>query len=221
LISILNQKNSEIVPALVAKFHDSVIKDGNSEYEEILRRKLEIEFQEFLKICENKEKYKCQDFLKKNLNKIERRLRKGEIKSMKTFNKELNYFKNQFQEKYPHFDNTTSTNLWRGSTEKLIFKAGDYISKIIADKAKEESMILKAQLSSMQASYERLSSELEQEKTRKFKDIREIEKKNATLKSTINIIEEKFVMTENSQEEKINTFRSQMSENEVNSTKDL
>jgi hypothetical protein len=122
---------------------------------------------------------------------------------MLDFNQSLRSLQSEFTSKFCNFNRDTSTNIWRSATERIILKAGEYISRSISDRAKSESDLLKSQLKTLQASYSKLSSELETEKSKKMSDIREVEKKNATLKSTVKMIEEKFIITEKSKTEEI------------------
>ena len=162
-----------------------------------------------------KEEVKSQKYLKSKLDVIERSLRKGEIHSMQSFNKELRNLQEQFYSKFPNFGNKTNIDIWRSMTEKIVFKAGDYISRIISDKAKQETTLLKAQLENVRSSHNKLTSELDHERAKKAKDIREVEKKNATLKSAIRIIEEKYSMTEKNKSEENDQLKQKIEENEV------
>jgi molecular chaperone GrpE (heat shock protein) len=91
---------------------------------------------------------------------------------MQVFNKDLKVIEDEYVSTYANLPKEVRKNLWRNSTERLVYKAGDYISKAISDKAK----ILKSQLNNLQSSYDKIAADLETERTRKANDIRDIEK---------------------------------------------
>lgn len=215
IIGILNQLHDEITPKLIDKFNESAINDEIRENESKLVTAIEEAYKNFMYHAKIKEQSKCENFLKCRLEDLERSLRKGEFESMNDFNKSLRSLQSEYASKFPNFDRETSTNIWRSATERIILKAGEYISRNISDKAKSESDLLKLQLKTLQASYSKLSSELESEKSKKLSDIREVEKKNATLKSTVKIIEEKFIITEKVKVEEIKQIRQKMAELKV------
>ena len=192
-----------------------MIHDEFENYEPILIKSLQEAYQIFLKHVEIKEQSRCEDYLKRQIDNIEHKLRKGEFESMIVFNNTIKVIQNEFFAKFPNFPQQVSTNLWRASTERIVYKAGEYISRAIHDKAKNESLILKNQISSLQQSYDKIVSEYEQERMKKAMDIREVEKKNATLKSTMKMIEEKFILTERNKEEEIKKIKQEMAEKQV------
>lgn len=134
---------------------------------------------------------------------------------MVQFNETLTELQNAVYQKFQNMTPQVLKNLWRSYTERIVYKAGDYISRNISDKAKNESIVLRAQLENLQNSYNKISSDLETERTRKVKDLREVEKKNATLKTTMKMIEEKFNLNEKSKIEEINNIKEEMHRNEV------
>lgn len=91
---------------------------------------------------------------------------------MQLFNKDLKAIEDEFSSTYADISKDIRVSLWRSSTERLVYKAGDYISKAISDKAK----ILKSQLNNLQSSYDKIAADLENERKRKANDIRDIEK---------------------------------------------
>jgi small-conductance mechanosensitive channel len=116
----------------------------------------------------------------------------------------------------PNFSRDTSQSLWRTATDKVVYRAGDYITRTISDKAKNESILLQAQLESSKQKAQKLNSELEQEKNQKAKHMKEVEKKNATLKLTVKMLEEKFNLAEKSKQGEIDKVKNQMQEDQQN-----
>lgn len=114
LIGILQQLHEEIYPKIVGKFTAGVINDESKAYESSLHAAIDNAYKAILKNVEIKEQGKCEEFLKFQLDNIERKLRKGECDSMQDFNNALNVLNNEFAVKYPHFPQQTRTNLWRG-----------------------------------------------------------------------------------------------------------
>ena len=192
-----------------------MIHDEYENYESSLNKSIQEAYQSILKNVEIKEQSRCEDFLKYQIDCIEHKLRKWEFDSMIEFNNAIKVLQNEFLLKFPNFPQQVSTNLWRASTERIVYKAGEYISRAIHDKAKNESLIMKHQISSLQQSYDKIVAEFEQERMRKAMDIREVEKKNATLKSTMKMIEEKFILTEKSKEEEIRKIKQEIHEKQV------
>lgn len=215
LIGVLHKLHEGIVPKLVEKFRDSTLTEDMKGLEPNLLSAIDDAFKTFMQHCEIKEQSRCEEFLKYRLDDIERNLRKGEYESMVQFNEALKLLQNEYHQNFPYFNRQTSLNLWRGNTERIVYKAGEYISRSISDKARNESILLQTQLANLQKSYEKIAAELDQERTRKANDIRDVEKKNATLKSTMKMIEEKFILTEKSKEEEITLIKQQKAESEV------
>ncbi|CAI2381191.1 unnamed protein product [Moneuplotes crassus] len=214
LLSLLSEIHSEITPSIIEKFQSNVIEEDSRELQLQLCEKIDFAYSKFYKTCEIKEQTKSRTFLAKHRESIERKLRKFQIKSMPAFNKELSTLKEQFELKFPNFSSENSAKIWHSGTEKLILKAGDYISKAISEKAKEESGLLRAKLQNLQTLYEKTSLDLEQERAQKTKEMREIEKRNSTLKSTIKVIEEKMQMTESHKSKEVEKLKSEMAEAE-------
>lgn len=133
---------------------------------------LKIAYKEFIAEFEINEQVKAEQYLKSKVDSIDRTLRKGEYESMQMFNKDLRSIEDEFSSIYADISKDIRTNLWRSSTERLVYKAGDYVSKAISDKAK----ILKSQLNNLQSSYDKIAADLENERKRKANDIRDIEK---------------------------------------------
>ena len=216
LIGILNQLHDEIAPTLVEKFQSTALNDEVKNQEQSLISALEEAYKDFFHHIEIKEQNLSQAYLKTNLESLDRNLRKGDYESMAEFNKDLKILQDQFLHRFPNFSRDTSQSLWRTATDKVVYRAGDYITRTISDKAKNESILLQAQLESSKQKAQKLNSELEQEKNQKAKHMKEVEKKNATLKLTVKMLEEKFNLAEKSKQGEIDKVKNQMQEDQQN-----
>lgn len=211
LLGLLSEIHEEITPKILEKFQNNVINESR-ELELELCQKIDWAYSEFFHMWELKEETKCKIFLNQNIETLEKDLRKGLVTKMDDFNQALTQIKSQYMEKSQNLEKEKNSKIWRTCTERIILKAGEYISRSISQKHKQDYKLLSSKYSALKSQFDVLNQESESLKSVHMKELHDLEKKNLTLKSTIKMMEQKMVLSEKQTSEKLSSTVEQYTE---------
>lgn len=142
-----------------------------------------------------------EEYLRKELDGLDKEIRSGKFTSLIEFQQELSDMQQKFYARFKEASMRQRSDTWREKTERIVFKAGDYISR-------QRSDAIQASVSSLEKQNMQLKSEIDLVSQEKGFKTRENEKIIKGLDLRIRELETLLAQSENDKDLALSRMKS-------------